>query len=63
MEPTEETIMKDIDITMNFITNSLKFEENNIIVFGRSIGTGPATYMAYKYNVFMLCLFSPYENL
>ena len=44
--------------------NTLGFPRENIIVFGRSIGTGPASYLASKrQNIKMLILLSPYTNL
>jgi abhydrolase domain-containing protein 17 len=41
----------------------MKVSPQNIIVFGRSIGTGPAAYLASKYDCSALVLFSPYKSV
>jgi abhydrolase domain-containing protein 17 len=41
----------------------MKIPPQDIIVFGRSIGTGPATYLAGKSESSALVLFSPYTSL
>lgn len=35
----------------------------NIIIMGRSIGTGPATYLASKREVGLLVLISPFSSI
>ena len=48
----------------DFLENSLGFPRRNIYIFGRSIGTGPASHLAsIKPNSRMLILLSPYTNL
>lgn len=60
----ELTILKDSLILFDFIIDTLKFAPENVIVFGRSIGTGPATYLAsQRKNIKMLLLFSPFTRL
>ena len=39
------------------------YSENDVIVFGRSMGTGPACYLAAKYNPGYLLLMSPYISI
>jgi len=58
---TEQNLYHDAD----FIYNDLleKYEEQNIIVYGRSIGTGVASYVASTNNPGFLILESPYFNL
>jgi len=41
-------IKKDINTVYNFVTTILKFLPQNVIFYGRSIGTGPSTYMASR---------------
>ena len=48
----------------DFLVEKLGFDPRNIIVFGRSIGTGPATYLAsQRPNCKLLLLFSPFMSL
>jgi alpha-beta hydrolase superfamily lysophospholipase len=57
-------MLEDSLIVFDFLTESLKFLPENIFIFGRSIGTGPATYLASKRKKCkMLILFSPFTNL
>lgn len=37
--------------------------ESDILVFGRSIGSGPATYIASKFQPACLVLMSPFTSL
>ncbi len=37
--------------------------ESNIMVFGRSIGSGPATYLASKAKVCSLVLLAPFKSI
>lgn len=46
----------------DFIVNYLKFEEKNIIVFGRSIGSGPASYLASQREPAVLVLMSAFTS-
>lgn len=47
----EESVLNDADRVMNYITKVLEWKTQDVIVMGRSIGTGPATYLASKYTV------------
>ena len=47
----------------DFIRNEVGFEANKILIFGRSIGSGPATYLAAKREIGMLTLLSPFNNI
>jgi len=58
---TEKNLYKDAQFIYNTLKN--KYEENKIIVYGRSIGTGIASYIAAKNNPSQLILESPYFNL
>jgi hypothetical protein len=37
--------------------------KNNILVFGRSLGSGPASFLAAKKNPGMLVLMSPFTSI
>jgi pimeloyl-ACP methyl ester carboxylesterase len=47
----------------NYLTKSMGLDPRDIIVFGRSIGTGPATWLATHFNPCALLLMSPYTSL
>lgn len=55
---------EDALIIFDFLVKKLAFDPKNIIVFGRSIGTGPATYLAsQRPECKLLLLFSPFMSL
>jgi predicted esterase len=59
-----ERMKKDAEIFFDFFTKELGFAPENIIIFGRSLGTGPATYLASKMKKCkLLLLMSPYKGL
>lgn len=61
--PSEKLIFEDALIVLDFVLNDLKFNKNNIIIFGRSIGSGPATYMASHIECHSLILMSPFISI
>ncbi|CAD8139585.1 unnamed protein product [Paramecium pentaurelia] len=62
-QPSAEAILNDAEYVFNYLTKRLGYAENRIIVFGRSIGSGPATYLANKYKPACLALMSPFTSL
>lgn len=62
-EPSQEQVYEDVDLIINFVQVVLEVPLKNIIVIGRSLGSGPATYMASKYQVAMLVLISPFMSI
>ena len=57
-------MLEDSLIVFDFLVETLNFLPENIFIFGRSIGTGPATFLASKRKKCkMLILFSPFTNL
>lgn len=60
--PTEKLIISDAEKLMDYIIK-LGTPEQDIIMMGRSLGTGPAINLAAKYNVPALILISPYTSL
>lgn len=61
--PSEETIYADSLAIYTFATAFMKFEPEDIILIGRSLGSGPATYLASQRKVKALVLFSPYKSI
>jgi fermentation-respiration switch protein FrsA (DUF1100 family) len=45
------------------LTKHVGIKESDIIIFGRSIGSGPATYLASKKAAYSLLLMSPYTSI
>lgn len=45
------------------MTTVLEIPLKNIIIMGRSLGSGPATYLAGRYEVGMLVLISPFISI
>ena len=62
-EPAEDAILRDTEHVWNFVTKIMKFEEEDVMVMGRSIGSGPATHFASQYPVGALVLISPFTSL
>lgn len=58
--PSKKLILQNVDDVIIFL-NTKGFK--NIVVVSESIGTGPATYHAYKSNVSKLILITPFNNL
>ena len=62
-EKSAETIEQDSLILYDFLTQECKINNKDIIICGRSIGTGPATYLASKRKPGALILISPIKSL
>jgi abhydrolase domain-containing protein 17 len=58
-----DKVLLDCLIIYDFLTETLKIEEENIYVFGRSIGTSPALYLASKRKPAGLILMSPFTSV
>ena len=58
-----ENILSDAETVFKFINEVQNINENNIILMGRCIGSGPATYLASTYNVLALILLSPLKSI
>jgi fermentation-respiration switch protein FrsA (DUF1100 family) len=57
--PSEEGIYRDAHATFKYATEELGFSENNIIIFGRSIGTAAALDVSRNSNIRGLMLITP----
>ena len=58
-----DQIKEDCHTVIKFLVNKIGFKVNNILVFGRSLGSGPATFVASEYDVAALLLFSPFTGI
>lgn len=61
--PDENKIKEDADIIFDYLTNYIGVKPSDIILFGRSMGSGPATYLASKNKAYSLLLMSPYTSI
>lgn len=59
----EEAIFEDAEIVYRFLLERVGVKQEQIIVFGRSIGSGPACHLASKFCPLLLLLFSPFKSL
>ncbi len=58
--PSEKNTYQDITAAYNYLTKTLKIAPEHIILYGRSLGTGPSTYLATQVPVKALILESPF---
>lgn len=61
--PDAYQIEKDATIVYDYLTKVQGIQESQIILFGRSIGTGPASFLASKRNPSALLLMSPFTSI
>jgi len=61
--PREEALFSDSLEIYDYFSKREDINSSNIVVMGRSIGTGVATYLASKRNAKSVILVSPYETL
>ena len=57
--PSEKSLYDDIETVFLYLTENLNVSSDRIILYGRSIGSGPSCYLAEKYNVAGVILHSP----
>ena len=63
-EISPKLIEKDSKVVFDFLTKEVGFKDENIMIIGRSIGTGPAMYLASKrQKIKMLTLISPFTSV
>lgn len=62
-EATENSVLTDASKVLNYVLNVLKRQPDDVIVMGRSIGTGPACYLASIAKVGALVLISPHTSI
>lgn len=62
-EATEQNIQESALYLYDYINQVLGFPEHNIILFGRSIGTGPTTYIGSKRNPGSIIMMSSFKSI
>lgn len=48
---SEQYVYDDVDAVYNYVTEEMKIDPSRIIIYGRSVGSGPSCYIAEKHNV------------
>jgi len=61
--PNNIQIQKDAEAVYNFLVKDRSIPKSQILIFGRSIGSGPATWLASKYKIGGLVLISPFTSM
>jgi len=61
-KPSAQIITEDAEAVYDYILTKRKIPQCNIIVMGRSMGSGPACYLADKFCPYALILISPYMS-
>jgi fermentation-respiration switch protein FrsA (DUF1100 family) len=62
--PSEATVNEDADAALAWLTGRRQVAEGDVFVLGRSIGTGPATYLAAAHPALAgLILESPFSSI
>lgn len=62
-KPSERSICLTADAVMAYLTQEMEWAVENVVVLGRSIGSGPACYVAAKNRVCCLVLISAYTSI
>jgi pimeloyl-ACP methyl ester carboxylesterase len=60
---TAEKIEQDAESVYKFLTSLCQWKENDIVVCGRSIGSGPACFLANRFKPAALALVSPHTSI
>jgi abhydrolase domain-containing protein 17 len=62
-EANEENVLADAVYIYDYFNKVLGIDEKNIILFGRSMGTGPATHIASVRKPGCVLLMSGYKSI
>ncbi len=62
-KPSENGCYQNISAAWKHLTQELAIPENEIFIVGRSIGSGPSTWLAEKNNPAGLALISPFKSI
>jgi len=60
---SEKNVLLDAEAAYNYLLNHLHCKEEDIIIAGRSLGSGPATWLASFTNPGLLVLISPFTSI
>jgi len=58
-----ESILEDANLFLEYLMKVYNKKPSDLIVMGRSIGSGPASYIAGKYDISSLILLSPFTSI
>jgi alpha-beta hydrolase superfamily lysophospholipase len=58
-KPSENQMKEDADTVYDYLTQIVGVKESDVILFGRSMGSGPTSYLASRKNPHSLLLMSP----
>ena len=61
--PSEEGLYRDVDAVIDGLVNQKRYQEKQIIMYGRSLGGAVAAYAAAEYRLGGLVLDSAFKNL
>ena len=61
--PTEKRIKEDAVVIFNYFISNYDIRRENIIAFGRSLGTGIAAHLAVMEGLQKVILVSPYDSI
>lgn len=62
-QPEEDTVTENANVAFRFIHETLNWPLDGILIFGRSIGTGPAIAIAEKNQVYGVVAVSPFLSV
>jgi len=62
-DTNEENVLEDAVYVYDYLNKVIGIEQKNIIIFGRSIGSGPATHLASVRNPACMLLMSAFKSI
>ncbi|MEG2075272.1 MAG: alpha/beta hydrolase [Victivallaceae bacterium] len=60
--PSERSVYRDVEAMWRYLTVERKISPDEIIIYGRSVGSGPATYLASRERALGLILEAPFSS-
>jgi len=60
---SSDKILQDSIYVLDFVLHTTGLKPKDILLFGRSMGSGPATFLASRYKPGALILMSPYTSI
>jgi hypothetical protein len=62
-KPSEKFVYSDCEAALWFLSNCLKIPLKKIVLYGRSLGSGPSCYLSEKYDIGGLILQTPLSSI
>ena len=62
-KPSEKNLYRDGEATINWVLKNTKFNLNNIIIYGESLGTGVAVELSTRYKFLLTVLEAPFTSI